>query len=65
MPATVKQMLEAANAIVPKISSEQAAEMINNGNTMVEKADPSQFHTVLLCSIVTSRPTTIAPDRCL
>jgi rhodanese-related sulfurtransferase len=35
MPATVKQMLEAANAIVPKISSEQAAEMINNGNTMV------------------------------
>ena len=35
MPATVKQMLEAANAVVPKISSEQATEMINNANTMV------------------------------
>ncbi|PDT85746.1 rhodanese [Bradyrhizobium sp. Y36] len=35
MPTSVKQMLEAANAAVPKITSEQAAEMIKNGNTLV------------------------------
>lgn len=35
MPATVKQMLEAANAAVPKINSDQASEMIKNGNTLV------------------------------
>jgi len=28
-------MLEAANAVVPKITSDQAAEMIKNGNTLV------------------------------
>ena len=32
---SVKQMLEAANAVVPKITSDQAAEMIKNGNTLV------------------------------
>ena len=35
MATTVKQMLEAANAAVPKITSEQAADMIKNGNTLV------------------------------
>ncbi|MCA1364470.1 rhodanese-like domain-containing protein [Bradyrhizobium sp. IC3069] len=35
MATSVKQMLEAANAAVPKITSEQAAEMINKGNTLV------------------------------
>ncbi|PIT04507.1 rhodanese [Bradyrhizobium nitroreducens] len=35
MPTSVKQMLEAANAAVPKITSEQAAELIKNGNTLV------------------------------
>ncbi|WP_061027750.1 rhodanese-like domain-containing protein [Bradyrhizobium sp. CCH5-F6] len=35
MATSVKQMLEAANAAVPKISSEQAAEMIKNGDTLV------------------------------
>jgi rhodanese-related sulfurtransferase len=35
MATTVKQMLEAANAAVPKIMSEQAADMIKNGNTLV------------------------------
>lgn len=35
MATSVKQMLEAANAAVPKITSEQAAEMIRNGNTLV------------------------------
>ena len=35
MPTSVKQMLEAANAVVPKITPDQAAEMIKNGNTLV------------------------------
>jgi rhodanese-related sulfurtransferase len=35
MATNVKQMLEAANAAVPKITSEQAADMIKNGNTLV------------------------------
>lgn len=35
MATTVKQMLEAANAAVPKISSDQAADMIKAGNTLV------------------------------
>ena len=35
MPISVKQMIEAANAAVPKITSDQAAEMIKSGNTLV------------------------------
>ncbi|WP_409189397.1 rhodanese-like domain-containing protein [Bradyrhizobium sp. RDM4] len=35
MATTVKQMLEAAQSAVPKISSDQAADMINAGNTLV------------------------------
>jgi rhodanese-related sulfurtransferase len=35
MAATVKQMLEAANAVVPKITPAQAKEMIAKGNTLV------------------------------
>ena len=35
MATTVKQMLEAAHAAVPKIGSDQAADMINAGNTLV------------------------------
>lgn len=35
MPTSVKQMMEAANAAVPKITSDQAAEMIRSGNTLV------------------------------
>ena len=35
MTASVKQMLEAANAVVPKITPDQAAEMIRNGNTLI------------------------------
>lgn len=35
MPTNVKQMLEAANAAVPKITSDEAAEMIKNGNTLI------------------------------
>ncbi len=35
MSVTVKQMLEAANAAVPKISPAQAKEMIGKGNALV------------------------------
>ncbi|GMO30367.1 MULTISPECIES: rhodanese-like domain-containing protein [unclassified Bradyrhizobium] len=35
MPTSVKQMLEAANSAVPKITSDEAAEMIRSGNTLV------------------------------
>lgn len=35
MPTSVKQMMEAANAVVPKISPAEAKEMIAKGNTLV------------------------------
>jgi rhodanese-related sulfurtransferase len=35
MSSSVKQMLEAANAAVPKISAAEAREMIGQGNTLV------------------------------
>jgi rhodanese-related sulfurtransferase len=35
MPTSVKQMLEAANAVVPRITPAQAQEMIAQGNTLV------------------------------
>ena len=35
MPTSVKQMIEAANAAVPKINSDEAAAMIKAGNTLV------------------------------
>ena len=35
MTTSVKQMLEVANAAVPKITPEQAADMIAKGNTLV------------------------------
>jgi rhodanese-related sulfurtransferase len=35
MPTSVKQMLEAANAAVPRVTPDQAREMIANGNTLV------------------------------
>ena len=35
MASTVKQMLEAANAAVPKITPQQAQEMIAKGNALV------------------------------
>jgi rhodanese-related sulfurtransferase len=35
MPASLKQMMEAANAAVPKITSEKARELIAKGNTLV------------------------------
>ncbi|MGB7259969.1 MAG: rhodanese-like domain-containing protein [Pseudolabrys sp.] len=35
MPTSVKQMMEAANAAVPKITQAQAREMMAKGNTLV------------------------------
>src|SRR5579872_924298 len=35
MPTSVKQLMEAANAVVPKITPAQAREMIGKGNTLV------------------------------
>ena len=35
MTTSVKQMLEAANAVVPKITAAEAREMIGKGNTLV------------------------------
>ena len=35
MATSVKQMLEAANATVPKLTPEQAADMMAKGNTLV------------------------------
>jgi rhodanese-related sulfurtransferase len=35
MATSVKQMLEAANATVPKITPDQASDMIKKGNTLV------------------------------
>ncbi len=34
MPTSVKQMMDAANAVVPKISPAEAKEMIAKGNTL-------------------------------
>ena len=43
MATSVKQMLEAANAAVPKITPDQAGEMIKNGNTLVlDVRDPPE-----------------------
>jgi hypothetical protein len=35
MPTSVKQLIEAANAVVPKIAPAQAREMMAKGNTLV------------------------------
>jgi rhodanese-related sulfurtransferase len=35
MPTTVKQMMEAANAAVPKITPDKARELIGKGNALV------------------------------
>jgi rhodanese-related sulfurtransferase len=35
MPLGLKQMMDAANAVVPRVTQAQAREMIANGNTLV------------------------------
>jgi rhodanese-related sulfurtransferase len=43
MATSVKQMLEAANAAIPKITPEQATDMIAKGNTLVvDVRDPPE-----------------------
>jgi rhodanese-related sulfurtransferase len=43
MAASVKQMLETANAVVPKITPDQASDMIKKGNTLVvDVRDPPE-----------------------
>ena len=43
MAASVKQMLETANAAVPKITPDQAGDMIKKGNTLVvDVRDPPE-----------------------
>jgi len=45
MATSVKQMMEAANAAVPRITPAQAREMIAKGNTLVvDVRDESSYH---------------------
>jgi rhodanese-related sulfurtransferase len=58
MAITVKQMLEAANAAVPKITPDQAREMIGNGNTLVvDVRDASEVENSgkVACAVHVSR----------
>jgi rhodanese-related sulfurtransferase len=43
MPVTAKQLLEAANAAVPKISGKEAQEMVANGALLVDIRDSSEL----------------------
>jgi rhodanese-related sulfurtransferase len=42
MPVTAKQLLEAANAAVPKISGKEAQEMVANGALLVDVRDGTE-----------------------
>ena len=43
MPVTAKQLLEAANAAVPKISGKEAQDMVANGALLVDIRDSSEL----------------------
>ena len=43
MPTTTKQLLEAANAAVPKISGKEAQEMVANGAVLVDIRDSAEL----------------------
>jgi rhodanese-related sulfurtransferase len=43
MPTTVKQLIEAANAAVPKISGKEAQEMVANGALLVDVRDSAEL----------------------
>ena len=43
MPTSVKQMMEAANAAVPKITPAQAQEMVANGALLVDVRDSAEL----------------------
>jgi len=43
MPVTYKSLVEAANAVVPKISGKQAQEMVANGALLVDVRDSAEL----------------------
>ena len=43
MPVTAKQLLEAANAAVPKISGKEAQDMVANGALLVDIRDSAEL----------------------
>jgi rhodanese-related sulfurtransferase len=42
MPATYKSLVEAANAVVPKVSGKEAQEMVANGALLVDVRDGTE-----------------------
>ena len=42
MPTTAKQLIDAANAVVPKISGKEAQEMVANGAVLVDIRDSAE-----------------------
>ena len=45
MPATYKSLVEAANAVVPRISGKEAQEMVANGALLVDVRDGTEVAT--------------------
>ena len=43
MPVTYKQLVDAANAVVPKISGKEAQEMVANGALLVDIRDSAEL----------------------
>lgn len=43
MPTTAKQLVEAANAVVPKISGQEAIDMASNGAVIVDLRDSAEL----------------------
>jgi rhodanese-related sulfurtransferase len=43
MPTTAKQLVDAANAVVPKITGAQAQEMVANGAVIVDLRDSAEL----------------------
>lgn len=43
MPATYKSLVDAANAVVPKISGKEAQEMVANGALLVDVRDSAEI----------------------
>ena len=43
MPATYKSLVEAANAVVPRISGKQAQEMVANGALLIDVRDSAEL----------------------
>ena len=43
MPTTAKQLIDAANAVVPKISGQEAQQMVANGALLVDIRDSAEL----------------------